>query len=251
MTRHIAVVHEAESDFVTATDLADRVLQESVGWLRDVDIRDCRVWFSESREGRRLTWTGIKKMAKAAKVRGHGHFRRRGGDPGNPGEDDARAARRAILYLLEEFPDLDAIILIRDRDKYPDRRAGLEQARAEDHGGIPIVIGLAVVEREAWVLCGFHPVDEAEVAMITAARQRLGFDPCLRSHELTAYGEDAAKRSAKRALHELTAGDLDRERRCWLHPALPTLRGRGAENGLADYLGDVRDRLVGLFGRPA
>ena len=155
------------------------------------------------------------------------------------------------MYLLEEFPDLDAIILIRDRDKYPDRRAGLEQARAEDHGGIPIVIGLAVVEREAWVLCGFHPVDEAEVAMITAARQRLGFDPCLRSHELTAYGEDAAKRSAKRALHELTAGDLDRERRCWLHPALPTLRGRGAENGLADYLGDVRDRLVGLFGRPA
>ena len=49
----------------------------------------------------------------------------------------------------------------------------------------------------------------------------------------------------------LTAGNLDRERRCWVGASLPTLRDRGAENGLAAYLDDVRDRLAGLFGRAA
>ncbi len=245
MTRQIAVVHEAEGDFTTATELADRVIVEAIPWMNDDDIGPARDWLAFTPEGLRLSWTGIEKLAHNAGMRVRGHF---GNDPA---EADAKAGLRAIRYLRVIYPELDAIVLIRDRDDQPERRQGLDQARAIDHGGIPIVVGLAVVEREAWVLCGFHPVNEAEVAMLVDARQRLGFDPCSRSHELTAYGDDTAKRSAKRALHELTAGDHDRERRCWAEVALPTLRDRGAENGLAAYLDDVRDRLVGLFGRAA
>ena len=250
MTMQIAVVHEAAADFVIATDLADRVLLESVHWLRDQDLNDCRVWHHETSDGRALTWAGIKKLAIDVRIRGHGYFRPRGGGPAEPAEDDARSARKAILYVLEEFPEIDAIVLTRDQDKYPDRRAGLDQARNEGHS-IPIVVGVAIVEREAWILCGLHSEHEAETAKIATARARLGFDPCLRSHELTAFGDDSAKRSAKRALHELTAGDPDRERRCWFDTPLPTLRDRGQDNGLAEFLDDVQLRLTPLFGHAA
>jgi hypothetical protein len=36
MTLQIAVVHEAAADFTTATELADRVLCEAIGWLDGV-----------------------------------------------------------------------------------------------------------------------------------------------------------------------------------------------------------------------
>ena len=64
---------------------------------------------------------------------------------------------------------------------------------------------------------------------------KLKFDPRTRSHEV---------RDPKRTLLELTQGDRERERRCWLDTSLETLRRRGADNGLADFLGEVRLRLV-------
>lgn len=235
MTIHIAVIHEAIADFVIATELADRVLLEPVTWLRDQDLNDCRIWHSETTAGRGLTWTGIKKLSSDAKIRGHGHFRPRGGGPAEPAEDDARAARKAILFILEEFPEIDAIVLIRDQDKYPDRRAGFEQARNEEHG-LPVVVGVAVLEREAWILSGFSPdpEDEQEDMRLRAVRQRIGLDPRTRSHEV---------RDPKLALTELTADDRERERQCWARTPLE----RGADNGLADFLADVRLRLTVLF----
>ena len=243
MTMQIAVVYEAPADFVIATGLADRVLLEAVVWLKDQDLNDCRVWHHETTAGRGLTWAGIKKLSSDAKIRGHGHFRPRGGGPGEPAEDDARSARKAILFVLEEFPEIDAIVLIRDQDKYPDRRAGLAQARNEGHA-VPVVIGIAVLEREAWILSGFDPdlEDEVEAASLRAARKRLGLDPRAKSHEI---------RDPKRALRELTDGDPARERRCWFDTSLPTLRERGRDNGLAEYLDDVAARLSPLFGHAA
>lgn len=245
MTRQIAVVHEAEGDFMTATELADRVIVEAIPWMNEDDIGPAREWLAFTPEGLRLSWTGIETLAHDAGIRVRGHF---GNDPA---EADAKAGLRAIRYLRVIYPKLDAIVLIQDQDDQPERRQGLEQARAINHGGIPVVVGLAVVTREAWVLCGFDAEDETEVARFKAVKARLGFDPCTRSHELTAHKDKTSKRSPKLALRELTAGDLDRERRCWVNVALPTLRERGVGNGLAAYLDDVRDRLVGLFGRPA
>ena len=194
MTLRFAVVHEAEADFILATDLADRVILEAIPWWHgDVEqLGYQREWLAETASRERLTWTGIKKLAPEAGIRVHGHF------DGEPALPDAAAARRAIFYLREKFPDLTAIVLMRDQDDKPERRRGLDQARKGHHGGIKIVVGLAVVERESWVISGFVPRYDTESARLEEERKNLGFDPRTRSHELTACKNDLAKRSPKR-----------------------------------------------------
>jgi hypothetical protein len=242
MTLRFAVVHEAEADFDTATELADRELIDAISWLDEDLMGNQRGWVGHSEAGDRLTWKQLKRLALEAGVTPMGHF---GGEPAFP---DARAARRAIAYLLKELPELSAILLIRDQDDQPDRRDGLNQARREDHSGVPVVVGLAIVEREAWVISGFDPVDEPERTRHSAERDALGYDPCTRSHELTACKNDSAKRSPKRVLGVLCGNDRDRERRCWTEAPLELLRERGSGNGLALYLQEVRDLLAPLIG---
>jgi hypothetical protein len=243
MTFRFAVVHEAEADFATATELADREVLEAVNdWLDEHLLESQREWVGQTPTGERLTWSNLKRLALAAGVTPMGHF---GREPAFP---DARAARRAIEYLIQEMSGLSAIVLSRDQDDEPERRKGLDQAREHDHSGMVIVIGFAVVEREAWVISGFEPQDAGETARLDAERAYLGFHPCERSHELTACKDDAAKRSPKRVLHALSNGDHDRQRRCWTETSLAVLRTRGVENGLATYLREVRERLAPLIG---
>jgi hypothetical protein len=242
MSQRFAVVHEAEADFTTATELADRVLVDTIDWLDADLLAHQREWVAEEAGGHRLTWKALKQLAHEAGIRVHGHF------DGEPALPDAAAARRAILYLLTAVPDLKAVLLIRDQDDEPERRAGLEQARGQDRSGVVIVVGLAVVERECWVISGFDPQDEGESSRLDAERGKLGFDPRLRSHELTACKDDQAHRSPKRVLRHLSGDDRDRERRCWTEAPLEVLREGGNLNGLADYLHEVRDRLAPLIG---
>jgi len=139
-------------------------------------------------------------------------------------------------------------MLIRDQDNRTEKREGLEQARRKLGRAIPVVVGLAVVERECWVISGFDPLDEAEESRLAEERQTLGFDPRVQSHLLTACKADSAKRSPKRVLRVLCGGDADRERRCWREPEMATLRSRGAENGLRAFLDEVRHELASLIG---
>ncbi len=242
MSKQFAVVHEAAADFQIATELADRALREAIDWLDDDILPHQRTWLDKTVSGCRLAWTGIKQLGQEAGIRVHGHF-----DNG-PGLPDAAAARRAILFLRQEFPNLDAILLIRDRDDQPERQGGLEQARKPFHGKIVIVVGFAIVERESWVICGYDPRDPGESEHLEAERKRLGFDPRLRSHELTACKNDQAPRSPKRVLRELSGDDRHRERRCWCETSLDVLRERGVENGIAAYLLEVRERLAPMLG---
>ena len=122
------VVHEAPADFQTATELADRVLLESIDWLEEDQIEHQRTWLQET-GGAPLTWKQVKQLALSVGIDAIGFF---GGDPAEP---DARATRRAILYLRYTFPDLAGVLLIRDQDDQPERRTGLEQARAESPAG--------------------------------------------------------------------------------------------------------------------
>lgn len=245
MSLRFAVVYEAEADFRTATELADRVLVEAVEWLDEHLVAHQREWIGEIAVTDKLSWKSIPRLAKAARVRAHGHI------DGNPQEIDAGAARRAILYLKAAFDDLAGIVLIRDQDDQPERRDGLNQARSEHHGAPVVVVGLAVVEREAWVISGFEPQNADEQARLDAERQLLGGYPHERSHELTACKNDAAPRSPKRVLRVLTGGDYARERRCWAETPLDVLRARGTENGLVLYLDEVRTRLAPLIGHVA
>jgi hypothetical protein len=241
VTLQFAVVHEASADFQTATELADRVLVESIDWLDADQLEHQRAWLSNVR-GVPLTWKQLKQSASDAGIIVMGFF------DGEPAEPDAQAARRAILYLRNTLPDLAGVLLIRDQDDQPERRAGLEQARAKEAVQLPVVIGLAIVERESWVISGFDPQGDEETSRLAAERQTLGSDPRLRSHELTACKNNNAPRSPKRVLHVLCAGDADRERRCWLETSLATLRERGAENGMVAFLDEVRQELAGLIG---
>jgi len=196
MSQLFAVVHEADADFTTATELADRVLVEAIDWLDFDSLAYQRNWLSETSAGARLTWTGIAK-----------------------------------------------------HDREPERRQGLEQARNQDHGGIAVVVGLAIVERESWLICGFHPEDNVETARLESTQTELGFDPRECSHELTAHKDELAKRSPKRVLKALTQGIWEREQRCWQVTPLEVLRKNGKENGLADFLLEVRERFAPRIGR--
>jgi hypothetical protein len=234
MSQRFAVIHEAKADFQIATDLADRVLIDAIDWLDEHLIAGQREWVETVPMERRLTWKAIPQLAREAGIRAHGHF------DGKPGEADAAAARRAILYLL-----------VRDQDDQPERRIGLEQGRGQDHSGMVILVGLAVVERECWVISGFDPQDEAEKARLEVVRTALGFNPCEQSHELTACKNDQALRSPKRVLRQLSENNEDRERHCWTNTPLDRLRDRGGANGLALYLHEVRQRLAPLIGHIA
>ena len=242
MSIKFAVVYEADADFTIATQLADRVLVEAIEWLEEDQLDLQRTWLAEISGGMRTTWKSIKKLAREAGVRAHGHF------DGAPGLPDATAARKAIEFLLVKVPDLHAILLIRDQDDQPERKAGLEQARRENrHPQVQIVIGLANTERECWVLSGFDPENEDERQTLDKERQALGFNPCLRSHELTACKNDAALKSPKRVLKLLTNDTRERQERAWQVTSLAVLRERGTENGLSAYLDEVKQRLTPLI----
>jgi hypothetical protein len=173
----------------------------------------------------------------------HGHF------AGEPGAADAVVGRTAfaIVRALRKRGEIHAAILLRDLDKAPDRRIGLEQARNEASGWAKfrIVLGCASIMREAWVLVGFEPETEDEARRLADMRSELGFSPTAKAHELTSNNKQAP-RSPKRVLHCLTLGDLDRERRCWGVTALETLRERSGNTGLAEFLDEVERELVPL-----
>ena len=243
MSLRFAVVCEAPADYLTATQLADREIVDAMkSWLEQDALVYLRNWEASSPDGEPLLWKKMKTLAAEAGVTTAGHFN------GQPGEADAAAARRALRYLRTVYPDLAAIALVRDQDNQPERRRGLEQAREVDDGRVPIVIGLAIIKRECRVIAGFDPADEDETARHAAERKHLGFDPRLRSEELTAGKGDNAKRSAKEVLAVLCDNRFEREQRCWRETPLTTLRERGANNGLAAYLDEVRERLAPLIG---
>ena len=109
------------------------------------------------------------------------------------------------------------------------------------------MIGVAVCERESWVICGFEPRGDDEAQRLATERGKLGFSPCDQSHELSACKDDTALRSPKRVLADLTARNGRREQDCWRVTKLEVLRSRGGGNGLAPYLEEVRTRLVPII----
>jgi hypothetical protein len=241
VSKRFFVVYEAPADFTTATELADRILTAEVDWLDETLLDSQRQWIGEDQPGEPLTWTSIPSRAQELGIKVHGHFN------GEPGLADARSARRALAYVLRRHEAVDAVLLIRDRDDQPERRQGLEQARASFAALTRIVIGVAIPERECWVLSGFEPKDDAEREKLDEEIRRLGFHPCRESHQLTACKDDQAKRSPKRVHKELIGRDRERERECWQVTALSVLAERGASNGLKDYLDEVRNFLVPLI----
>lgn len=234
-----AVVCEARADRDTACGLADRVLLEEVSWLAPETLDSCRHWRGLRPEDSYLRWASVKEEARRAKLVIFGGFK------DGPGEQDSYNARRALLLMATAERRPDAVVLMRDGDAQRDR-AGLEQARNDRPWPFQVIIGLAEPKRECWVLAGFDPRNDDEAARLEAERQRLSFHPVRDAHQLTAR-EHGAKKDAKVALDALTQADKERERACLEETPLAVLEERGGKTGLAEYLKEVRERLVPIL----
>jgi hypothetical protein len=243
MPVRLAMVCEAEADFRTASRLAERVFVESIDWVEDDLLSSCPIWVESSKERSFLLWREVKDLAKEYGIKAHGHF------ADLPAEPDAQAARRALLVLKYKHQNqpIQGIVLVRDDGRDTRRRQGLEQARQQSEMCERIVIGLAHCKRECWVLAGFDPADDSETERLRAVSGELGFDPSEKAHELTAKG-DGDKRSAKRIVTILLGGNHERESLCIDQTELDKLRSRGLETGLNDYLLEIQERLVPVFG---
>ncbi|HYO69914.1 MAG TPA: hypothetical protein VEU33_27945, partial [Archangium sp.] len=233
------VVCEARADRDTACGLADRVLLEKVSWLAPETLDSCRHWRGLRSADSYLRWASVKEEVRRAKLAVFGGFK------DGPGEQDSYNARRALLLLAMAERRPDAVVLMRDGDAQRDR-AGLEQARNDRSWPFRVIIGLAEPKRECWVLAGFDPRNDDEAARLEAERQRLSCHPVRDAHQLTAR-EHGAKKDAKVALDALTQGDKERERACLEETPLAVLEERGGKTGLAEYLKEVRERLVSIL----
>lgn len=253
----ICIVYEDRADAEIATYLADRVLADSLSWLEkepnqdlqadDSPLNSLREWIREYK-GRRLKWSEMDDLATESRLP-----KLRGFFDGQKGLADARSARRALRVVTQLFGNLGATVLMRDSDQDESRRAGLEQARQEhcrQPDAFPVVIGVANVKKECWVLSGFIARTQAEETTLETERQKLGFNPLTRSEELTAkHDPDNDLRSAKRVLKQFTDSNAERERECWMTTPMNHLRGCGANNGLSEYLDEIERILLPVVRR--
>ena len=240
MTLVVGVVCEAPADQRTACDIADRVICEQVDWIDSKELDDHRAWRGHEQNEPFLPWKRVRTVAKKLGIKAHGHFE------GEPGAPDAAAARRALRVMLTIAPSLQAIMLVRDSDGDLDRNKGLDQARRGSSVRDTILIGVAHPKREAWVLAGFLPQDDAERNGLKELKRELGFNPIEQSHRLDAQ-EPRAKTDIKEVLGKLCEG-LDRESMCWQDADLNTLREKGKQNGLSQFILEVEKILVPLLG---
>ena len=242
---------EAPDDFRIAADLVDRALREAgPGWVGDVLDTAPEAVLTWGSDGAGRTFFDLHKLrtyTEQLAVRPpYGHF---DGSPGGHGALMARTVFWIVRSLLKRGEAVDAVVLIWDMDNAPRaRRAGLAQAEAEANQWAPfrIVIGCPNAMREAWVLAGFEPEHADEEALLADVRRDLGFAPNVEPHRLDS-NDELAKRNAKRVLRILTGGDKDREVRCWTATRLETMRTRGGENGLRDYLDAIERQLLPLL----
>ncbi len=249
MTARLLVVCEAGADFLTASELADRVLCASISWLDEGLLPSVRQWLEVAPGRPFVRWDKLDSVAQEHGLR---RLRPRSRFGGEPGAADAAAADKALQLaaFIAGEQGIAGVLLIRDADGQPERGRGLAQARTLEGGRawpFAVVIGLALPKREAWVLAGFTPRDGAERDRLAALRQELGHDPCTGASEITASSH-GAKRDIKRVLRLLTEGDPQREADCWQTTPLPELSRSGQTNGLAAYLDELTRRIAPLLG---
>lgn len=247
----LLVFCESPTDFETVKGLVDRVLREQgPEWARELlegpreAAQGFRDWVPDGEGREYFDLHKLSVYARRHKLRvPQGHF------AGQPGEVGALMGRTAFLVARElalSGTELDAVLLVWDMDDQGrDRRMGLAQASTEARPFVPFVIVLGCPDpmREAWVLAGFEPETDDERARLAAMRQELGFNPCEEAHRLDAKKEHA-RRSPKRVLEALTAGDHAREVRCWTETSLGLLRARGGHSGLTAFLDEAAQSLV-------
>jgi hypothetical protein len=250
--KRILVVCEAAGDFRIATALCERVLrEEGPQWLVDYfehSPEHVLQWGAITANEPFVPWKRLSELRSKLGVRPPlGHF------AGEPGAPDALAARTALAiarHLQRRKPpvQIDAVILVRDMDDQPERLTGLGQARDEAKTfapDMPVLIGAASPEIEAWLIEGFEPLSKEEEALIAELRQQLGFDPRFTTSALKAK-HDHDHKGCKRVLNAVTGGEHERKEQCYRTTSLGVLRERGQESGLTRMLEEIAGILLPL-----
>lgn len=249
------IIVESEADYRIASELAQRVIIEQLPWLEEHLVETFQ-WSGLQASTLFSCWRDLDKIKQEAVARGIHLPRFLGHKQPQSLRADGASALKALTLLTQlqrhEQRNIRAVVFIRDLDDEPERRTGLEQARAEYHQRTPqlaIVIGTADSKREAWVLNGFIPLTEHEQTILTELHRQLHFDPTTEAHRLraTTLQEPERLRNAKVVLSRLTAESHERERECWQTTPLMHLRERGAQTGLTTYLDEVQKRLTPLI----
>jgi hypothetical protein len=239
----IGFAGEDEDHFRIVTTLVDDALVSRIDWLRGI-LDSCR------------TWAGLhagKPWYKYAPEDAYDvrpfviegmTIKPQGWIAGEPLKREAGMWRRILLLFCHADPRPDLVVLVRDLDGCPERRAGIEQVRNGFSWPFPIVVAAPEPEIEGWIVSGFVAATAGEQKRLDRARRELSFDPTIDSHRLTSH-PNAARTDAKYVLSRLCLDDREREQRC-LERAL--LHQRGEHNGAREFLEHVHERILPVFG---
>ncbi|MEZ4861411.1 MAG: hypothetical protein R3C14_08895 [Caldilineaceae bacterium] len=245
------VIVESAADFRTASEIANRICTEQIGWIEPY-LTSIFKWVGLQNNTEFSCWRDIDKIREEAKANGI-HLPRSLGRA-QPLKADGAIARKTLQLItqLQRKRDIRAVVFVRDLDNQVERRTSLEEAReeyAQRFSSLMVVIGLANRMREAWVLNGFLPLDKVEESILAELQQKLLFDPTLEAHRLraTTLEEPERIRNPKVVLNLLTKEDSERERHCWQSTPLDLLRTRGSTTGLTQYMNEVKERLAPLL----
>lgn len=242
------IIAEARADARIARELADRVISDETDtWLDPETVEVMRTWRGLEDGTGYTKWTDVKRLASARNIRSIGHRK-----AGRPGAVDFAQSRKAILLheRLSRSKDVPVLLLVRDMDRQPERALGMCQARKQPpKPPFIVIIAVANPKREAWVLNGYNPQNDAEQERLDAVKQEIGRDPRHHAHTLTA-SQSGAKNNAKRILDALDVSG-EREKICWMETDLDTLRTRGSNTGLRNFLNECAEHLPPLFDESA
>ncbi|MCU0545278.1 MAG: hypothetical protein MUE44_24410 [Oscillatoriaceae cyanobacterium Prado104] len=143
------VIVESSADARTATKLADRVLVEKIEWLEPEILQYQFQWSGLEAGTEHSCWKNINQIIDNFKQNsGFRPPRYLGHAKDRPLKADGAAAIKVLnlIRFIQKTRQIKAVLLIRDLDNQPDRREGIEQARAEHIHRQPkleIVIGTA------------------------------------------------------------------------------------------------------------
>lgn len=220
MTEVIVIV-ESRADAQTATKLAERVLVEKVDWLEPELLQNLFRWSGLEVGTEHSCWRDISNIMQRAKESGQPIPKFLGHRKSGALKADGAATIKILklVRFLQKTRPITAVLFIRDLDNQPERREGIEQARAEHIDRQPkleIIIGTADRMREAWVLNGFVPSDQREEKILKNIKNQLKFDPCEEPHRLRSNSlrEPERIRNPKVVLKELTDSNKLREQQC-------------------------------------
>jgi hypothetical protein len=252
----VVVIVESRMDAVTATKLAERILLEKIDWLEEQENLQHHFKWSGLDAGTEYScWMHLDDILNRAEKGGIPKPRYLGHNKtGVLGVDGAAALKILKLSKLlhrKNNRKIAAIIFVRDLDNQRDRKQGIEQVRSayiDEQPRIEIVIGAADRMREAWVLNGFVPLNDAEKRLLAQIKTKLSFDPCEKAHQLR--DEPGKERNPKLVVKQLTGGEISREQQCWEETDLDILRSRGTKTGLTDYLAEIERRLIPIINNP-